>query len=258
MGYWEDRFSATQDKLTQKNVKQVEAQMRKYYASTMEKILGLFELTYNKVFSSIAEGKEPTPADLYKLDTYWQQQSQLTEELTKLGDKQAALLSKKFMEQYQGIYEAIAIPGETTFNTVDKAMAAEMINQIWCADGVSWSQRVWKNTSKLQQELNDTMIECLLAGRKPTELKKLLQERFNVSYSRADALVRTEMAHIQTQAAKQRYVDAGVTEVMVWASPDERRCDVCGKLHKKRYPANGKMPIPAHTNCRCCVIPIVE
>lgn len=256
--YWEDRFAATQDNLTQKNVKQVEAQMRKYYASTMKKILGQFEETYLKVFSNIAEGKEPTPADLYKLDTYWQQQNQLTEELTKLGDKQAALLSKKFVEQYQTIYDAIALPGEATYNTIDKAMATEMINQVWCADGESWSQRVWKNTNKLKQELNNELINCLVAGKKSSDLKKRLQKRFGVSYSRADAIVRTEMAHIQTQAAKQRYVDAGITKIKVWASPDERRCDVCGKLHEKEFPANGTMPIPAHTNCRCCVIPVVE
>ena len=258
MGYWEDRFTKTQDKLTQKKIKEVEAQMRKYYASTMQKILGQFEETYLKVFSSIAEGKEPTPADLYKLDTYWQMQVQLTEELNKLGDKQAKLLSKQFVEQYKNIYEAIALKGEATYNTIDSALAKEMINQVWCADGVSWSQRIWTNTNLLQQELNDGLIDCLVAGRKASELKKVLQERFNVSYSRADSLVRTEMAHIQTQAAKQRYQDAGITQVKVWASKDERRCEVCGKLHEKIYPAGAKMPIPAHPRCRCCIVPVID
>lgn len=258
MSYWEDRQARTQDKLTQKNIKEVEEQLVKYYSSTMKKILGQFEITYNKIFSSIENGKEPTPADLYKLDTYWQQQKQLTDELTKLGDKTAALLSKKFMTQFKDIYENIAIPGEKTFNTIDKAMALEMINQVWCADGETWKARIWKNTAMLQQELNDTLIDCLVAGRQPRELKERLQKRFGVTYSRADTLVRTEMAHIQTEAAKKRYVDAGVTYVMVWASPDERRCEVCGDLHKTKHPANGKMPVPAHPNCRCCIIPVVE
>lgn len=258
MSYWEDRFTRTQDKLTQKSVKDTEAQMRKYYASTMEKILGQFEKTYLKVFSRISDDKEPTPADLYKLDSYWQMQAQLRDELNKLGDKQSVLLSKKFEEQFKTIYEAIAIPGEATYSTIDSALAKEMINQVWCADGVSWSQRIWKNTDLLQQELNDELIDCLVAGRKASKLKELLQERFNVSYSRADALVRTEMAHIQTQAAKQRYQDAGITRVKVWASEDERRCEICGKLHEKEYPAGGKMPIPAHPRCRCCIVPIVD
>lgn len=256
--YWEDRFLKTQDRLTQKNIKDVEAQMSRYYASTMEKILGQFEKTYLKVFSRISDDKEPTPADLYKLDTYWQMNAQLRKELERLGNKQAVLLSKNFEKQFIAIYESLAIPGEATFNSIDTAVANQMINQIWCADGKSWSERIWKNTELLQQELNDELINCLVAGKQTTELKENLQERFGVSYSRADALVRTEMAHIQTQAAQQRYIDAGITKVKVWASEDERRCDVCGKLHEKVYSALGKMPIPAHPRCRCCVVPVID
>ena len=66
------------------------------------------------------------------------------------------------------------------------------------------------------------------------------------------------MAHIQTQAARKRYEDAGITEVEVWADKDERQCDVCAKLHKKRFPIQGAMPIPAHPRCRCTIIPVVE
>ena len=133
-----------------------------------------------------------------------------------------------------------------------------MINSIWCADGKSWSNRIWTNTDRLQQALNDSLIDCVLTGKKTTELKNMLQEQFNVSYSRADSVVRTEMAHIQTQAAQKRYEDAGITEVQVWADEDERRCDICGKLHETKYLINEQMPIPAHPRCRCCIIPVVE
>jgi SPP1 gp7 family putative phage head morphogenesis protein len=97
----------------------------------------------------------------------------------------------------------------------------------------------------------------VVGGKKPTQLKHALMERFEVSYHRANTLVQTEMAHIQTQAAQQRYKDMGITEMEFWADPDERTCDVCGKLHKKRYPIGYVAPIPAHPNCRCCLIPVV-
>jgi SPP1 gp7 family putative phage head morphogenesis protein len=95
-------------------------------------------------------------------------------------------------------------------------------------------------------------------GKKTTELKNILQERFNVSYTNADMIARTELAHVQTEAAKQRYKDYGIQEVEVWADEDERRCDVCGELHEKRYPAGAHVPIPAHPRCRCCIVPVVE
>jgi hypothetical protein len=51
-----------------------------------------------------------------------------------------------------------------------------MINRVWVADGKSWSERVWDNTEKLQQTLNDNLVHCLVAGKKTTDLKNLLQE----------------------------------------------------------------------------------
>lgn len=214
-GYWAKRTAQTQEKLTSKSVDATNKQMRKYYQRTFNKILGHFEQTYNKLLLSIEEGREPTPADLYKLDTYWKMQGQVAKELQALGDTQVELLSKKFVQQYQTIYDGLALKGEAAFNTIDSEMAKQMINQIWCADGKSWSNRIWKNTELLQQALNDNLIECVVAGKKTSELKKLLQEQFGASYSRAERLVRTEMAHIQTQAAKQRYKDYGIEEVEI-------------------------------------------
>lgn len=204
------------------------------------------------------EGREPTPADLYKLDKYWRLQGELQKELQKLGDKQSALLGKKFVEQYQQIYETTALKDNLFFGEMDKSAAQQMINQIWCADGKSWSQRVWGNTDKLQQDLNDNLLDCLITGKKPSELRKKLMNDFDVSYRRADTVVKTEMAHIQTQAAQQRYKDYGITEVQVLVDADERTCDVCSKLEGKRFPINGKMPVPAHPRCRCCIIPVVD
>jgi SPP1 gp7 family putative phage head morphogenesis protein len=257
MSYWQDRQAQAQANLTNKSIRQTEKQLKKYYASMMEKTIADFEATYNKVMAAVEEGREPTPADLYKLDKYWQSQAQLKAELQKLGDRQIALLSKEFELNWFEIYYSIAIPGSDAFNTIDNSLVQQMINSIWVADGKSWSQRIWENTERLAAELNEGLIHCVATGKKTTELKNILQERFGVSYNRADALVRTEMAHIQTEAAKKRYEDAGVLEVEVWAPKDERQCEVCGELHTKRFPANGPMPIPAHPRCRCCVLPVI-
>ena len=258
LGYWGERAAETQAAITQQSVMATEEQLLKYYSASQKKIIGQFEKTYNKILSRLEEGKQPTPADLYKLDTYWQMQADLTRELQKLGDKQAALLSKRFMEQYRNIYDALAVPSQASFKMISKETAEQMINQIWCADGKSWSSRIWTNTNRLRETLNDGLMECLLTGRSTKELKDVLQERFAVSYRSADTLVKTEMAHIQTQAAQQRYKDYGIQQVQIWADYDERRCDICGKLHKTIYPTGASVPIPAHPRCRCCIIPVVE
>lgn len=256
--YWQERIAKAQDALSEKNQREIDKQLRKYYSSSMLKILGQFEAVYNKVLSSIAEGKEPTPADLYKLDTYWQMQSQLRGELRKLGEKQATTMSKQFEIQFFDIYFSIAIEGVQAFNTIDSKVVEQMINQIWVADGKSWSERIWDNTDKLLEALNANLIHCVVTGKKTTELKKLLVEQFDVSYRRAEALVRTELAHIQTTAAQQRYQDYGIDYVEVFVDEDERTCPICAAHEGEKYRTTDKLPVPFHPNCRCCMVPVVE
>lgn len=256
--YWQDRAQRAQNKLTNKNIKQVEKQLKKYYGSAMKRVIADFETTYDKLLIAQAEGKEPTPADLYKLDAYWQMQGQLRHEMQKLGDKQIAALSKIFEIQFFDIYYSIGIPGHEAFTTISKEAVQQMINSIWVADGKDFKQRVWRNVDELVETLNDGLLHTVITGKKPTQLKKDLQDRFGVSYHRADTIVRTELSHIQNQAAQKRYEDYGVREVQVWADEDERRCEHCGKLHKTKHPINGPMPIPAHPNCRCSLLPVID
>lgn len=256
--YWQDRMAQSQDKISQKNIKQIEKQLRKYYGAAANQVIAEFEATYNKLLATVGDGKEPTPADLYKLDKYWQLQAQLRQELQKLGEKQIATLTKVFEVNFFEIYYSLNIEGLEAFTTLNTEIVQQLINEIWVADGVSWSQRIWKNTELLADTLNEELIAIVATGKKTTDLKNKLQERFGVSYSNADMLVRTEIAHIQTQAAKKRYEDYGIQEVQIWADKDERRCPDCGKLHKKIYPVGSAVPIPRHPNCRCCIVPVVK
>jgi SPP1 gp7 family putative phage head morphogenesis protein len=256
--YWQDRMASAQTRLTEKNLKQVERQLRKYYTRAIKQVMQDFEDTYNKLLATVGADRAPTPADLYKIDKYWTLQGQLKEELRKLGSRQIKALTEAFETNFFDVYFSIGIEGSQAFSTIDADAASQIINQIWCADGKSWSKRIWENTEKLAQTLNDELINCVVSGKSSSQLKKVLIERFNVSYSAADSLARTELAHIQTQAAKQRYTDYGIKLVEIWADADERRCEVCGKLHKTKYPVGANIPIPAHPRCRCCIVPVVD
>ncbi len=256
--YWANRQARAQAKLTELSIKDTEAQLIKYYRSSAKRVIKEFENTYIKILNTVEAERAPTPADLYKLDTYWKMQGQLQRELQKLGDYQLKAMSKNFVNLYQNVYNSIAIKDDLFFHEADKKTAEQVINNIWCADGKSWSSRIWTNTAQLQETLNENLIHSVITGKKTSELKQLLQERFNVSFSNADSIVRTEMAHIQTQAAQQRYTDSGITQVQVWANTEERRCPKCADLHKKIYPVGAAMPVPVHPRCRCCIIPVID
>ena len=257
--YWQDRISDSLARIAKKSTRQIEKQLKKYYRAAMEQTIEDFEATYNKLLATMEEGREPTPADLFALSKYWKMQGQLKDRLQKLGDKQAALLSKEFELNFFEVYYSFSEESLPFFSTIDEQGAQQLINQIWVADNKSWSKRIWENTAKLAETLNEKLVECVVGGKKTSDLKKALIERFGVSYNNADMLARTELAHIQTQAAEQRYKDSGVEWVQIWAPKDERQCKVCGKLHKTKYRVGvDKIPLPAHPRCRCGVIPFDE
>lgn len=256
--YWAERQAEAQANLTKKTIKETEKELTKYYRRSLHKIIGQFETTYNTYLANTARGLESSPATLYKLDSYWNLQVQMREELQKLGDFQSVLFSKQFTKEYLRIYRQIALHDGGAFSNISQEVAQQVINQIWCADGSTWSNRIWKNTSQLQNALNEGLIDCVLGGKPAEALKARIRDEFGVSYSKADNIVRTELAHVQTQAARQRYTDRGVKEVEVWADKDERQCEHCGKLHQKRFPIGGAMPVPAHPRCRCVILPVVD
>ena len=228
----------------------------------MDQVISDFEATYDKLLATTENGREPTPADLYKLHKYWQMQAQLKNEMQALGDKEIALLSEKFEKEWNDIYESFALTSKNSFSTISTRNAKAAINTAWLSDGKNFSQRVWNNTDKLVETLNDNLINCVITGKKTTELKQLLQKRFNVSYNAADMLVRTETAHIQTQAAAQRYKDYGLKEYEFLADPDERTCSVCAALDGKRFLLSEMKPgvnaPPMHPRDRCCIVPVVN
>lgn len=258
MSYWENRLANAQNAITEKNLKQIEKQLAKYYNSTMKRVISDFEGVYNKLLAQQELNKPVTPADLYKLDKYWHLQAQLRKETEKLGRKQIAALSKIFETNFFEVYYSLDIEGAMAFATLDKAAVAQMINQVWVADGKTFSQRVWDNSERLVTTLNEQLIHCVATGKKTSELKKALQERFGVSYYRADTLARTELCHVQTQAAQKRYEDYGIKYVEVLVDPDARTCDKCKALMGKRFVTTATPPLPVHPNERCALVPVIE
>lgn len=258
MNYWQERMANAQNAISTKTTKQIEKQLRKYYAAAAKRTIEDFESTYIKLLAQKAEGKDITPADLYRLDKYWETQRQLRQQLQKLGEKKISLLTKYFELNFFDIYNSIAIPGLKAFNTIDDKIVNQLINSVWVADGRNFSQRVWNNIDRLVETLNEQLVYTVVTGKKTTELKNLLQERFNVSYRRADTLVRTELAHIQTEAAKKRYEDYGIQYIEVLVDADDRTCDECKALIGKKFPIHAAPPLPIHPNDRCAIIPVID
>ena len=256
--YWKDRETAARHALMNKSQKEIDKKLKQYYVRLSKQLISDYQALYDQVQLKRANGEQVSPATLYSLDKFWELQAQTRKLLNKFGAYQQSLLSKVFQVFYKNSYNSINIKGLEAFNTLDEAAVQQVINQVWCSDGKNWSNRIWQNTAQLQATLEEGLIECVAAGKKTSQLKEILQNRFNVSYHMSDTLVRTELAHIATKAAQQRYADFGIKEYEVFADEDERRCKVCGKLHQKRFPINSTPKVPVHSNCRCVILPVID
>lgn len=258
MGYWEDRYAEGQAALLTKSEKEIEKQMSRYYRKAAKSVIKDFESTYDHLLATLKDGREATPADLYKLEKYWEMVGKIRKTLYNLADIESEWLIEQFQATYERVYNGLNLPVDIKFSTLSEEAVEQLITSVWCADGKSWKARVWDNKAKLIDTLNDELINTILTGKTTNDLKAKLQEQFNATYYEANRLVKTELKHIQVKAAEQRYKDSGIEYVEVWADKDERRCKVCGKLHKTKYRIGETTPIPAHPNCRCSVLPVIE
>lgn len=262
MNYWDKRITEAQEAISKKQLNQIQKQLRKYYRKASNTCIKEFEATYDKIMLAAKEGQQVTPADLYKLSRYWEAQNAMKSALQELGDKEQVLFLKEFAKEWEGIYYLLSQPSAEAFSTISTSGAQQAVNSIWCADGKHFSQRIWTNTEKLVESLNDEMVQCVITGKKTSELKQKLMERFNVSYNNANKIARTEIAHIQTQAAVQRYKDYGIEEYeFIGREEDDSDCE-CNALNGKRFKLSEgvvgvNMP-PMHPNCRCCIAPVVN
>lgn len=262
--YWAKRQADAQDNLTKANVEDTEKQLKVYYTDAMHSAIRDFEDTFLH-WQARAEDGKVTPADLYKMDKYWATIAQLNLTMKELGDKQAQVLAENFMKEWQEVYESTAATSQSSFKTANLDIAEQMINQVWCADGKSWSERIWGNTEALKAALNEGLIECVVTGKKASDLKKRLQNEFGASYRKADLLVRTEMQHIQTEAARQRYEDDGITKYEFLGREEKDKChhspscsDLDGQIFFMKDMKVSKNAPPIHPGCRCSIAPVVD
>ena len=267
--YWAERQENELNKISTKTESEINKQLDKYYSPVMRKVFEDFEATYNKLITTIGSGNPITVADLYKLDRYWKLQARLKQLCEQLGNKEVELLSKKFEEQWDEVYKKSALPSDEAFIVPSESNAKQMINSVWCADGKTWSQRVWGNVSLLQETLNEQLVHVVVAGRSTRDLRKLLQERFDVSRRQANMLINTEVNHIQTASAAKRYEDAGLKQYIVLGR-EEGSCirgkkggkvdchNMDGKIFDYADMKVGTNAPPFHPNCRCRIKPVVD
>ena len=142
------------------------------------------------------------------------------------------------------------------FYETDKALTMRLANTKW--RGEDFSSRLWKNTEKLEKNLNNIIFHGLHQGNTVVQMAIALDGAMHKGFNAANRLIRTETMHCLNNAALERYREAGIEQVEICAAQDERTCEICGSKHEKRYKLENCPAMPFHANCRCTVIPYID
>lgn len=112
------------------------------------------------------------------------------------------------------------------------------------------------------QQVQQVVLRGLAAGDRAEDLADSIQERFDVSESRAALIARDQTLKFFADLNRTRQQDLGITH-FVWVTADtERTCDICEPLNGERFawdqPPSEGLPGQVHPNCQCSADPDVE
>ena len=263
--YWSDRLRTQMDILYDKTSQEVQEQLANYYKAQLQESLKDISDLYDKLLKD-SEGETVKPNDLYKYNRYFEVRNRLNQHLTLLGGKEIELDKKEFIDMYKKVQNIIkdTVPFDkgSIFVLEQEAGAKKVLESIWCADGKHWSNRVWDNKSRLQQLVEKGLLDSVSRGTSKDELVKTVMKIFGNGFYESDRLVRTELTHIQNQAAMDRYKQAGVKKFKFLAEIDGRTSNICkemdGKIFSFEEAKTGENVPPLHPFCRSTIIPVIE
>lgn len=142
---------------------------------------------------------------------------------------------------------------------VSRTQFEAIINSTHLKDGKLWSERLWKNVSDVQKEVDKAITDSLLRGHHPDKSVKRLRELTGRSEFEARRLLITEVTRTQSEAELISMSKKRIDEFIFLAQIDKRTTVKCRTKHKSIHKLkDAKIGInvpPLHQFCRSSIAP---
>jgi len=258
--YWLRRDIKERERLIDTSISITEFRLRKQYLRSEQKIQKEMELLYDKIMREGGSG-QALASHLYEFNRYYDLLNNMNTELTKLNSKEKVIFKSEFTDLYSAnsklLNKQLGLASKVNPEQVNK-----VINGVWCADGLNWSDRLWNHKSQLINTLTNSLVDCVATGASHEKLVKDIMLNFGSSYANASRLARTELSHIYNQSTKDKYEEAGIEQYRFLTAEDETTCDECGDLDGQVFnledAIEGENYPPIHPNCRCTVLAVIN
>ena len=189
---------------------------------------------------------------------------QITQELTKLGQKESSLfyqgLGNIFTDQYlrQMFTLGQFTEVKANLNRLNPALVKKTLDYPW--SGAMFSDRLWNDKERLGRNLRVGLTQSMILGEGIPEIIDRINRGINTTRANAERVARSETKRVTYVAHDAVYEDTGVEELEYRCANggDSRTCSLCFSDNGKHYKRGKEPTLPRHPNCRCIYIPVVE
>ncbi len=164
--------------------------------------------------------------------------------------RRTAEFQKEELQRQLAVSVGVRIP------ITDKTLGPKI--ETFTAENVSLIQSIPEQSL---HQVEQVVLRGLNGGDRAEAIAEKIEERFDVSESRAAMIANDQTLKFFSSLNKTRQTELGITHFIWVTANDERLCDECEPLDGKRFswddaPDGG--PGEIHPNCRCSADPDVE
>ena len=248
--YWEKRL-ANDLWNTYNNTSKYQKELIEIYKKATDEIL---EELY-RIASKYEENGVISRSEFYKAEHLKRMEKGFNEVLKGLGEKIESEGSKIILNAGEDVVKKTGKSLGIDIN-YNEDLAKKLMQTDW--KGSNFSKRIWRNSKKLEKELNTQVKKGILTGKPTAQIAMELNKSMGTGLSNSARLIRTETMHHMNDINLAHMKDSGITKVKEIVTLDERTSSTC-KVHNNKIHDIDKAPIlPRHPNCRCVLVPYVD
>ena len=147
------------------------------------------------------------------------------------------------------------------FYSINSDIVKQFVGAPWC-NGENFSTRIWNDTQKLAETLNQQIAQGFARGDSYERLTKQLQDRFKrVNKRDVYRLIYTEGTYVMAESSMQPFTQ-DFQKYRIVTAEDDRVCPVCSGISSEVFEIEDRQPgtsfPPFHPYCRCTFTVVVE
>ena len=248
--YWEKRL-ANNLWNTYNNTSKYQKELIEIYKKATDEIL---EELY-RIASKYEENGVISRSEFYRAEHLKRMGKGFNDVLKGLGEKIENRGSKIILNAGEDVVKKTGKSLGIDIN-YNEDLAKKLMQTEW--KGSNFSKRIWRNSKKLEKELNTQVKKGILTGKPTAQIAMELNKSMGSGLSNSARLIRTETMHHMNDINLAHMKDSGISKVKEIVTLDERTSSTC-KVHNNKIHDIDKAPIlPRHPNCRCVLVPYVD